>query len=616
MNLAPLLVCSSLAAIAVAACFPAVESEADTDVAVQDSSGLETASGGDTTTQDSTSPDTATPDCSSLDRVCARGVNTPFGYCTQLKLHGDPCDDGNPCTEYDACDAGACVGTPVDCDDGVACSTEVCSVNAGGCVYDATACPCADDGDCADGKPCTSDVCDRTSWTCVNDIVAGNSCNDFDPCTSDDRCDESGGCAGTAIVCDDGNSCTADFCDAGSGTCVFESLEGESCDDGDVCSVADTCGGGQCAPGRLANFSQAYPAYAGPFARLLLNSVDRGDGSFLVVERRIYTGPESGGLQGGFVFSASSAGAQTDDVEGFAVHLEYQAEFEAVQAMVARNSSALYVLTNQARFGRVPIVGGSVGWQVSFPAVDGPGARGLAMQDGVPVLCGTTMLNDAPRLWLGWVDEADGSVASSVEPEGGEGVRGVAIRAIASGFIVAGLVDGSDGDDLWVGRLDEAGAILWQKSYPAPLDQTPVTILPTTTAINVVARTASPVDGTERAWIVRLDYAGEPLGETIPSDAELHVADAVDTPDGGLLVVGQRPKDTEWFRQAHVLWLDGQGALVGEHDGPDANNGYTSVRRTETGYILTGSSGDLYYDSAGVLEVTDFELNTPCDPTP
>src|SRR5690606_32595113 len=109
------------------------------------------------------SPDTAAPDCSGLDRVCARGVNAPNGQCEQLLLNGDSCDDGNPCTENDACEAGGCVGSSVDCDDGVACSTEVCSVAAGGCVYDATACPCADDGDCADGKPCTSDVCDPTS---------------------------------------------------------------------------------------------------------------------------------------------------------------------------------------------------------------------------------------------------------------------------------------------------------------------------------------------------------------------------------------------------------------------------------------------------------------------
>jgi hypothetical protein len=57
----------------------------------------------------------------------------------------DPCSDGNACTEGDICAGGSCSsGGPVTCDDGFACSTDVCDEGVGMCVYDAVDCICGD----------------------------------------------------------------------------------------------------------------------------------------------------------------------------------------------------------------------------------------------------------------------------------------------------------------------------------------------------------------------------------------------------------------------------------------------------------------------------------------
>ena len=45
------------------------------------------------------------------------------------------------------------------------------------------------------------------------------SCNDANACTSNDKCNGTGGCAGTAYSCNDGLSCTTDTCN-GSGGCT------------------------------------------------------------------------------------------------------------------------------------------------------------------------------------------------------------------------------------------------------------------------------------------------------------------------------------------------------------------------------------------------------------
>ncbi len=128
------------------------------------------------------------------------------------------CDDGDPCTQEDACAEGECVGEVVTCDD---------------------------------GDPCTEDLCDAESGECDSAPAAdGASCEDGDPCSLGDVC-LAGLCTGgnQALACDDGNGCTADRCETGVG-CVAEPTVGVACDDENPCTVGDLCGdAGQCVPG-------------------------------------------------------------------------------------------------------------------------------------------------------------------------------------------------------------------------------------------------------------------------------------------------------------------------------------------------------------------------------
>jgi hypothetical protein len=60
-------------------------------------------------------------------------------------------------------------------------------------------------------------------------------CDDGNPCT-DDACDTgTGGCVHKAKSCDDGNSCTADSCDINTGNCV-------NTNDENACPPCTGCG--------------------------------------------------------------------------------------------------------------------------------------------------------------------------------------------------------------------------------------------------------------------------------------------------------------------------------------------------------------------------------------
>ena len=172
-----------------------------------------------------------------------------------------PCDDGSVCTSEDYCFEGSCIGSgPPACDDGNPCTTASCD-NETGCIYNANTSAC-DDGDpcttidvceskvcvgkapltCDDGDICTDDFC-VTGVGCDTSFNA-EPCDDGEPCTTVDTCDQ-GACGGAVEPnCDDGNPCTQDTCELGVG-CVHTPVP-LVCDDGNACTIVDQCVAGQC----------------------------------------------------------------------------------------------------------------------------------------------------------------------------------------------------------------------------------------------------------------------------------------------------------------------------------------------------------------------------------
>ena len=135
----------------------------------------------------------------SPDNVCTTNTCTvATGICVTT-FNSLPCNDGNPCTIGDTCGSGSCqTGSPKNCADLFACTTDSCNTNNGNCIN------APSDAACDDGVACT-----------------------------DDNCDQNNGCENTPQnnQCDDGLQCTSDVCD-GSG-CIFSCTD----DDGDgICT--------------------------------------------------------------------------------------------------------------------------------------------------------------------------------------------------------------------------------------------------------------------------------------------------------------------------------------------------------------------------------------------
>ncbi len=190
----------------------------------------------------------------------------------------DDCDSQTDC-QQPSCDASTCSGGGVCsglvctgssellCNDGadndadglIDCADPDCPT--GSACTDSNSCTlgdvCVSDGGCekvAD-KTCTTPpnaLCYRLTGTCLPDAGAAcqytslvGSCDDGLACTASDVCG-AGTCSGTPRTCNaPGNVCLAatGSCEEPTGICRYAPLATGSCDDGQNCTINDTCDG-------------------------------------------------------------------------------------------------------------------------------------------------------------------------------------------------------------------------------------------------------------------------------------------------------------------------------------------------------------------------------------
>jgi len=136
------------------------------------------------------------------------------------------CDDSNPCTVGDMCQNGACApGGLRDCsafDSASACQVGQCNVQTGACV--ASTAP--DSSPCGPGTSCSTQSCNGGS--CIEDVTAG--------CLISNTC-YSAGATNPANACQ--------VCTPNTSRTSWSNRTG-SCDDGDTCTINDTCNAGVC----------------------------------------------------------------------------------------------------------------------------------------------------------------------------------------------------------------------------------------------------------------------------------------------------------------------------------------------------------------------------------
>jgi len=220
-------------------------------------------------------------DCSELDGVCIEGICNPeSGACeARAAPDGTACDDNRWCTQGDECVSGKCSGVERTCADTDPCTRDSCDENTDTCLHevvprpgaegptgaptcsngsdddcdgmtdlaDANCNACQQDAECDDGNECTLDSC--VEQDCYNIPVAdetpcsddGVFCNGVEVCRQG-VCTHSGNpCPGADGDGDCSESCAEDL-----RSCTADDPQDAACDDGNWCTVSDTCTSGVC----------------------------------------------------------------------------------------------------------------------------------------------------------------------------------------------------------------------------------------------------------------------------------------------------------------------------------------------------------------------------------
>ena len=227
--------------------------------------------------------------CPDPGQPCKVAKCDPSAGCLVANLVDDAvCDDGDPCTFGEDCQAGACGGgKQKNCDDSNACTTDDCNTGNGACDNKALNNKACDDGDpCTDDDVCKAGTCQPGASICA--CKTDKDCaTQSDPCFGAWYCDQkaTGGpaCAlnpATVIDCNakSDTDCLKNVCipatqkceltpvakvskdkgckaDDNSAACKWK-LRGPgmpaaatACNDGDACTDGDTCKDGKCSAG-------------------------------------------------------------------------------------------------------------------------------------------------------------------------------------------------------------------------------------------------------------------------------------------------------------------------------------------------------------------------------
>ncbi len=156
-------------------------------------------------------------DCDDGVECTADTCDATSGECISLPDH-DLCERGALCDPVEGCRRRACAG-PEDCDDGAFCNgAEFCQRGE---------CQPGSPIECNDGIACTADLCDESTDSCIGQTDDAL-CNDGNFCNGTETCSPDIGCLpGRPVECDDGDPCTIDSCDSVTGACISTAVDAD-----------------------------------------------------------------------------------------------------------------------------------------------------------------------------------------------------------------------------------------------------------------------------------------------------------------------------------------------------------------------------------------------------
>lgn len=210
------------------------------------------------------------------------------------------------------------------------------------------------------------------------------------------------------------------------------------------------------------------------------------------------------------------------------------------------------------------------------------------------------------------------------------------LQTVDGGYIVAGFSESNDGDvtgnhgseDYWIVKIDNNGAIQWQKSLGGNSQDFVSDIKQTSDGGYVVVGSSSSTDvnttlGSWDCWIVKLSSSGDIQWKKAYGGSGMDMAFAIQqTSDGGYIMAGSSPSNDGDATENHgrtdawIIKLNGNGAIQWQKSfGGSGDESATAIQQTaDGGYVFAGfttsNDGDVTDNHGGLKNWWFVKLNS------
>lgn len=434
------------------------------------------------------------------------------------------------------------------------------------------------DNVCDDGNECTSDSCDALN-NCLNKFNV-LPCSDGDGCTVGETCKNGLCLGGSPNKCDDGQPCTADLCLIKTGLCsntpipTCDCSSGKSCDDGQSCTT-DTCTAEKtCTHVQLANGTFCDDANACTNIDLCSAGkcggqpkIDCDDGSKCT---DAICDPKTGKC---LFFDKSASCDDKDPCTADACVIgkgcmHYGKFFDNnYEGFVNDLINAVIVLPDGLAF-------------TGRNSSTGPGYN---------------------NYWLVKTDFLGKTVFDKVYGGPKDDVAN-ALAVVDGGFAVVGstLSKGAGAKDFWIVRTDKDGTALWDKVFGGVSDDQANGVVEQNDGIAIAGMTQSKGAGGKDAWLIRTDKDGNLLWDKTYGGSGADEALAVSAMADGFALAGTNGSKGAGGADFWLIRTDAAGTVLWDKTyGGKSSDQCRAMVATADGFALTGptsSKGAGSYD--------------------
>ncbi len=215
-----------------------------------------------------------------------------------------------------------------------------------------------------------------------------------------------------------------------------------------------------------------------------------------------------------------------------------------------------------------------------------------------------------------WIVKLNSAGLVQWEREYGGTISDTSAASIAQcpdgGFVIAGSTYsfGSGREDAWAYKIDSSGALVWQRAYGGPNDDSFNSIISTPGGgYLAVGTTNSAGAGDDDAWAVKLDESGFVEWQKTYGCAFVDTATAVRRTTGdGYIIAGSTATHSGSFTDFLVIKIDGNGGMEWQKAYEIDHYEYScDIQQTsDGGYVVTGNApGREGLDDILVLKTDD-----------